>query len=450
MIVDRYTPVNLFDGVPERLRRTDPVLATLDPLLDDDDLFHRVKADLCRRSPHSATRGRHSTPVEVILRLLVVRRLYNWSYEDTETLVWDSLCLRQFCRVYDQTVPDDTTLIRWAGCIGAQTLDQLHARVTQLACQRTVTRGRTLRMDGTVVETTIHYPSDSSLLVDGVRVLSRLLTRARAALSLTKPAWIRNRTRSARRLARQIGEAARQGKEVRQQLYRRLLAVTRATLRQARAATALLAKPDQLQAMTALVERVVTQTQRRVLQGETVPASDKVVSLFEPHTAILRRGKPQKETEYGHRVVLGEAEGGILTTYQILPGTEPEASCLLEGVRRHQQRTGRVPTLVATDRGFHAPGQAEALQELGVKRIVIPVQGKHPPPQERTRWFRRGRRFRAGIEGRISVLKRRGWLGRCRDHGKDGFDRWIGWGIIANNLVAIAQHEANKARKQAP
>src|SRR3712207_3268426 len=182
MIVDRYEPVNLFELVPKLLTDFEPELRELDHLLDDDGIFQCVKADLAQRYPHSLTRGRHSTPVEAILRLLVVKRLYDWSYAETERFVGDSLVLRQFCRLYLQPVPDDTTLIRWAHLIGPATVEQLHDRVVELARSLKVTRGRKLRIDSTAVETNIHYPTDSRLLGDGVRVLSSLLRRAKTAL----------------------------------------------------------------------------------------------------------------------------------------------------------------------------------------------------------------------------------------------------------------------------
>ena len=158
MLRDRYTPQDLFALVPSAGLALDPVLAQLDTLLDDDALYQRVRADLAKRRPQTATRGRHSTPVEVILRLLVVKRLYGWSYEETEHFVADSLVLRQFCRVYLQPVPDDTTLIRWANLIGPATVAALNDRVVALAQAARVTRGRKLRIDGTVVETNIRYP----------------------------------------------------------------------------------------------------------------------------------------------------------------------------------------------------------------------------------------------------------------------------------------------------
>jgi transposase, IS5 family len=190
----------------------EPVLAQLDRLLDDDLLVQHVKADLRRRAPHTATRGRPSTPVEVILRMLVVKRLYGWSYAETEHLVADSLVLRQFCRVYLGPVPDDTTLLRWANLIEPATLAALNERVVELARSLKATHGRQLRVDSMVVETTIHHPTDSGLLGDGVRVLSRLLRRAKAAVGQTAclgPQAFRSRVRSVRRLLRQLHRLAR-------------------------------------------------------------------------------------------------------------------------------------------------------------------------------------------------------------------------------------------------
>src|SRR5918994_3488117 len=185
MILDRYDPLVILTLLPELGLELEPELAELDRLLEDDLLFEKVKADLSRRYPNSKRLGRHSTPVEVILRMLVIKRLYDFSYEQTERFVSDSITLRQFCRLYLEPAPDDTTLIRWANLIGADTLEELNEHVVRMAASLKVTRGRKLRTDGTVVETNIHYPTDSSLLGDGVRVLSRMLRKARQALGET-------------------------------------------------------------------------------------------------------------------------------------------------------------------------------------------------------------------------------------------------------------------------
>jgi IS5 family transposase len=330
----------------------------------------------------------------------------------------------------------------------------INARLVRLAGAQGITRGRKLRLDTTVVETTIHPPSDSALLADGVRVLSRLLRQARPLV--TGPASLfRERVRSARRQARAIGESTRKRGEVgallRQQAYRRLLAIARAMVRQSRQVAERLPVPagarlrGALDATATLTEQVIDQTRRR-LAGESVPADEKVVSLVEPHTAILRRDKPLRQAEFGHKVLLGEVEGGIIAQVQVLTGNAADSAQLLPSVAAHQAQFGRAPDLCATDRGFWSAGCEEAARRAGVKRVAIPQSGGRVSAarrqQERSRSFRRAQRFRAGGEGRISVCKRRGHLGRCRDHGADGFQRWIGWGVLANNLRVIADHAA--------
>ncbi len=468
MLRDRYAPQDLFSLVPTAGLALDPVLAQLDRLLDDDDLYQRVRADLARRRPHTATRGRHSTPVEVLLRLLVVKRLYGWSDAETEQFVNDSLVLRQFCRVYLAPVPDDTTLIRWANLVGPATVAALNDRVVALAQAARVTRGRKLRIDGTVVETNIRYPTDSKTLGDGVRVLSRLLRRARKVLgdgaALGEGAF-RTRTRSVRRLAQQLHRVARrtgeQAAEDLKQAYARLIGVARASRRQAaRAAAALrdeaLAQGQRLAErfdhFLPLVDQAIAQATRRVLQGEAVPAEDKLLSLFEPHTQAIRRHQPGKLTEFGRKVLLDEVDGGIVSHYAILNDVGLEHPHFVASLDAHQERFGHPPDLVAGDRGLYTPENETRARDRGVKHVVLPQVGrlsKARQQHERQRWFRRGFRFRAGGEGRIHVLKRDYGLDRCRDHGEDGFGRWVGWGILTHNLAQIARSQAARTGQPA-
>src|SRR5215210_2505087 len=457
MIVDRYEPVNLCELIPELRLEMEPELAALDRLLDDDEPFlQTVKADLCRRRPNSSRLGRRSTPVEVILRMLIVRRLYDWSFEATERNVSDSLVLRRFCRLYLEAAPDDTTLIRWANLVGPETLGRLNERAVALAVKHKATRGRKLRTDATVVETNIPHPTDSALLGDGVRVLSRLVGKAKEILEGTGESF-RNRTRSAKRLARRIDEGARRrgegAKEALKGAYERLIGVAKASLKQAGKVREMLRSEErrglaaELERFEGLVERVVEQTERRVLEGESVKAAEKLVSLFEPHTSIIRRGKAGKETEYGHKVWLEETEGGIISGYRVLEGNPADQDQLLPALDRHEESFGKPPRLVAADRGVYSPDNERGCQERGIERVCLPKPGNKSERRreyERQGWFRRGMRFRAGIEGRISVSKRRGFLGRCRDRGEEGFDRWVGWGVICSNLSTIARKMATR------
>jgi transposase, IS5 family len=491
MIIERYDPVNLFELVPQLPKlqlEMEPELVELDQLLQDDEIFQRLKADMAKRYPHTLVRGRHSTPVEVILRMLIVRRLYDWSYEQTEHFVSDSLVLRQFCRLYLQPVPDDTTLIRWANLVGADTLTQVNHRIVELAKQLKVTRGRKLRVDSTVVQTNIHYPTDSAIVGDGVRVLSRLLHKAKAVLdkvgertntttTLLKGAF-RSRTRSVRRIAQQLHRVARgKGEEAVEQLkaaYAKLLDIAQATHKQANQVHDALVDTyvfietnltgqatkgarhlishiiEELDHFLPLVSHSIEQAQRRVLQGEAVRSGEKLLSLFEPHTQVIQRHKAGKPTEFGRKLWLGEVEGGIISEYRLLDeGGGLDLVELPQSLAAHQECFGHPPDVLAGDRGTFSAANEALAHRLGVKQIVLPHTGrvsKERQKLEHERWFRRGFRFRAGIEGRIRVLKRDYGLETCLEHGEDGMWRRVGWGIVTANLAKIAETQTARAR----
>jgi transposase, IS5 family len=191
-----------------------------------------------------------------------------------------------------------------------------------------------------------------------------------------------------------------------------------------------------------LVERVVEQTRRRVFEGEQVPAQEKLVSIFEPHTQVICHGKSGKATEFGRKVWLSEVEGGIISDYRILEGNPKDEAQVVPSLETHKRLFGRAPELLAGDRATHSEANEAAARERGVKRVALPKPGAKSEERqhyERQGWFRRAKKFRAGIEGRISVCKRRGALGRCRDKGEEGYERWVGMGVVSANLYTIAR-----------
>ena len=428
MLRDRYDIDKFFMEIQSLTSVMDPELSHIDVLLDDDEIFQLVKHDLAQRYPKTMQTGRPSTPVEVILRMLVVKRLYNWSYEATERHVSDSLVLRRFCRLYFEPVPDDTTLIRWAGEIAPVTLEALNARVTTIATALKVTRGRKLRTDGTVIETNIHHPTDSRLLADGMRVLSRTIKRAQGLLEgatdLTHVAF-RDRTRSAKRAAQSV----RQSSVAAQKTYRRLVSTARASLRQAQQVSQALKQITSRHAetlRTALetftassgrhwvprTQQVIAhpvplpgsrETERRVFGGEKVPVEEKLVSLFEPHTDILKTGKAKREVAFGHKVWLDEVDGGLIGGYRVLQGNPGDTDQWLPSLHGHLEQFGHPPWLASADRGVYSEANEAKAIELGVKRVILPKPGRKSDERyrhERRSWFRRGRRWHAGVEGR--------------------------------------------------
>jgi len=204
---------------------------------------------------------------------------------------------------------------------------------------------------------------------------------------------------------------------------------------------------DQLRQLRPLVQRVLAQTRARILGGDThVP--DKVLSLFEPHTETIRKGKITTPNEFGKLVTIQESEHQIITAFEVHTKRPADSTLWEPALDRHQAIFGRAPDLAAADRGFSSGRNERVAIERGVRRVILPWRGPKSPARrahERQRWFRRGQRWRVGSEGRISVMKRRHGLDRCRYHGLDGMKRWVGLGVIANNLVATATFSRTRA-----
>jgi IS5 family transposase len=435
---------------PDWLRR-------IDSLLEDESVIEVVARALEQRWPQSRRRGRPGTPAEIVIRMLILKHLFDWSYDDLEQEVRANLVYRAFTRIDADEVPDAKTILKIAGALGPEVIAQLHRQVLDVAKRAGVTRGRRFRIDTTVVETNVHYPTDSTLLQDGVRVLTRTMQRASAAMGDPR-ARVRNRLRSVTRRVLTIGYQARSPKtrDALVESYRKLTATTRAVLRDADtmvrriaqrrrtaadgAAAVLDRARVELHRLRPLVERVVHQARARLLGGDThVP--DKVLSLFEPHTATIRKGKIAKPNEFGNLVTIQESEQQIITAFEVHTGRPADVTLWTAGLDRHQALFGRAPHLAAGDRGFSSAANEQAATDRGVRRVVLPRRGPKSANRrayERQAWFRRGQRWRVGCEGRISVIKRRHGLRRCRYHGVDGMHRWVGLGVIADNLINMA------------
>jgi len=431
----------------------------VDELLADEQLVELVYEALARRWTHSRTRGRRGTPADVVLRLLVLKHVRNWSYGVLEREVRANLVYREFTHVRAGKVPDAKTLGRIGLALGPTVVELLHRRLVAIAGECGIVEGRRMRVDTTVVETNIHYPTDASLLGDGVRVLTRTMKKI-TKLAGAVGTVLRDRSRSTQRCLIQIGRAARsrsdQGKQRMQQCYRRLLAITSRVVGQAKrfaqeVASGRKRSVDLLQQMTLeghrayietmlpLVQQVIRQTRQRVNHGNT-HSPGKIVSLFEPHTEIIRKGKAGKPTEFGKMVKIQEAEQQIVTHYEVYDQRRADSDLLVPAVQEHARRLGHVPRLVTADAGFFSAANEAAARELGVKRISMPNHGSKSPQRrllQRKRWFREAQRWRTGCEGRISLLKRRHGLNRCRYKGEDGMRRWVGLGVIADNLINI-------------
>jgi transposase-like protein DUF772/DDE family transposase len=442
---------------PDWLRR-------IDTALEDEDVIEVVAQALEKRWPQSRRRGRVGTPAEVVIRMLILKHLFDWSYDDLEHEVRANLVYRAFTRIDAGDVPDAKTILKIARALGPDVIAQLHRQVVEVAKRAGVTHGRRFRVDTTVVETNVHYPTDSTLLQDSVRALTRTMHHGCAALGDAQ-SRVRNRLRSVARrcIAIRLQSRREESRPALVRSYRRLMATTRTVLREtaamirrvgqrARTATAPTATrlhriQRRLRELRPIVQRVLEQTRARVLGGD-IYVADKVVSVFEPHTAVIRKGKKAKPTEFGNLITIQEAEHQIIAAYDIHDGRPADRALWVPALDRHQQIFGRAPFLATADRGFSSAANEREATIRGVRRVVLPHPGRKTAARrahEHQRWFRRGRRWRVGSEGRISVLKRRHGLTRCRYHGRDGMHRWVGLGVIADNLVTIARFTSARA-----
>jgi IS5 family transposase len=358
---------------------------------------------------------------------------------------------------------------RWGVALGPEVLKRIHARVVTIARDKGVTAGRRMRVDTTVVETNIHYPTDSSLLGDGVRVLTRTMRR------ITKIAGaagevLRDRSRGVKLKVLEIARAARakgrQSQEKLKSAYGKLLHATSRVVGQAKRfsqgiasgvkrsrnilkQTALEGLREELETMLPRVRAVMWQTRARIFRAET-RTEGKILSLFEPSTEVIRKGKAAKPNEFGKMVKLQEAENQIVTDYEVYAHRPNDSDLLIPAIDVHKAKLGRTPYLVAADAAFYSAKNEAAAKAKGVKRVCIPnrsTKSKERRREQKKRWFRNGQKWRTGCEGRISVVKRRHGLTRCRYRGEAGMQRWVGLGVIADNLVNIgrAMHKRRAA-----
>jgi IS5 family transposase len=455
----------LWEGIVDEDVRAlwEPWMIEADHLLEDEELIDQVFEAQGQRHEYSATKGRSQTPAEMVLRLLLLKHVRNWSFDVLEREVRMNLAYRDFARIGLGKVPDAKTLARIAQALGGDVIAGLHRRVIEIAQEKGVIRGRKMRVDTTVVETNIHYPTDSSMLGDGARVLTRTMKKIERKTGGKLKRKVRNRTRSINKRVIAIATVSRhkgpEGEAKRKKQYRELLRYSRQVLNDTKRVIAevdempankhkgLRSLREQLSVMAGRVRQVVKQTKIRIFDGVT-QLPGKIVSLFEPHTEIIRKGKASKPTEFGKMVQLLEAENQVVTHYDVFDKRPSDRELFAEAVATHKQILGRAPNVATADAGYYSQVQEWAAQEQGVKWVAIPNRSTRSierKTKEKSRWFKKAQRWRTGCEGRISVLKRRHGLNRCRYRGEEGMKRWVGLGVLADNLINMGNALAAKA-----
>jgi IS5 family transposase len=406
------------------------------------DIAELVGQDLVRgvACPHTGARGMSG---DQVLRVLLLKQMNTFSYRELEFHLADSVTYRTFCRFGAlEPTPTRATLAENLKKVRPETLEAIGAMVIRYAAKTGVERGRKVRVDSTVVEANVHAPTDSSLLWDGVRILTRLLKEA------DKRFGFRLYTDHRRRAKRRMLAIQHTGSRLqRTAAYRDLLKVAGKGMGYAQRAIEHLDGNGHAQRLAAeiahhteLLRRVIDQTRRRVLEGEKVPASEKLVSIFEPHTDIIV--KDRRHTLYGHKIFLTAGASGLILDCTVEAGNPADSSMALPMLERQETLYGRLPRQAALDGGFASKDNLKEAKALGVEDVCFQKKcGLKVSEMARSSWvYKRLRDFRAGIEGLISFLKRAFGLDRCTWRGAESFASYVQASVLTANLLTLARH----------
>ena len=412
--------------------------------LDDHrEVLRWVSADLGRHGVKPT--GRKGLSAETVLRCALLKQHRQLSYEELAFYLCDSVSFRAFARLPLHWTPRKSVLQSTISAISAETWEAINRFLMSHAMKAKVENGKMMRLDSTVTDAPIHPPSDSSLLGDSMRVMVRLLRRADAFVPGLS--W-RDHSRRAKKRSQSI--AFGRGADKRQKLYRDLIKITRATVDDLRAAAAKLAPAAKIcieaglwqaevKHYLPLIERIVAQTERRVLGGEQVPAGDKLVSLFEPHADIIVKGR--REVQYGHKLNLSTGKTGMILDLVIEDGNPADSERFQPMLDRHIEHYGKAPRQSAVDGGYASIANLAYAKAKGVEDAAFhKKRGLNIEDMVKSRWvYRKLRNFRAGIEANISCLKRAYGLGRCTWKGLDHFKAYVWSSVVAYNLALFTR-----------
>jgi IS5 family transposase len=448
MLKLREEQITLWDSIiPESIWALPEELAKVDALLDDERFMQPFV------EKHQTKRGRPTKAIETFLRLMYLKRRYNFGYETLVQEVGDSLTWRRFCRIpIDEKMPDSTTLIKARKRYGDQWVEQLNELLLQKLDEAGVLKHRKFRTDTTVVESDVHHPTDATLLQDGVKVITRLVGKIRKVASQAtqqfedKTNEVKGQILSIAKLLRrrtqesweELNAITERVAVLADDVCEKATTVMHKAKDKGKASTKVL--KEQLSHAITLTKKLVDQAKQVVSGNRIIP--DRIVSFFDPEARPIKKGKLSKTAEFGYKARIDETESGFVTGYGVYTGNPPDDETLISAVEQHRDRFGTVPNAVATDRGFCNKKNETALKELGVKRVCLPFKGKKGKSRtenESQLWFKDLQRYRAAGEAKISLLKRKYGLSRSRYRGFAGSKTWIGLGIWVHNLKRAAQ-----------
>ena len=447
---DSQEQPSLWESVlPPELFQMNEELTQVDRLLSDERFLTPFQQKF------GTGMGRPTTAVATYLRMMYLKYRYQLGYEVLVKEVKDSFAWRRFCHLsLDESVPDDTTLIKLTHKYGEETVKTLNETLVLKLKESKVVRGKKLRIDTTVVEADIHYPTDTGLLNDGIRVITRTVTRLKKLVPGIGSQFVKH-TRQAKRLYLRLvkvmkGRTGKDAKGLRKTRHK-LVKISEKVIADGQVVETELEleprKSAQVRGLTRRLgewiedlEKVVWQTKEVIRGNRHLPR--RLVSLFDIGARPIRKGKARADTEFGRKVLIGETDHGIISTYEVLAENPADVTLLRTGVKGHRRLFRKRLKAVAGDRGLYSQANEDWLKNSGVKRVSIPKRGKVGEERrsyQQQSWFKRLQRFRAGIEARISLLKRKFGLRRSLMRGDAGTEIWVGQGIFTHNLWQAAR-----------
>jgi len=427
----------------------DEKLKKMNAIIEDNpDIVTAIHGDLTWMLKDSGRSGLLSA--ERVFRSAILKQWKGYSYRELRERIHDGGALRWFCRFHSDPVPHFTALQKAIKSIQPATWGRINEILVQYARGEKVENGKSLRVDTTVVETNIAYPTDARLLWDSIRVLTRIMERSRPILPESSFGFTKRTRRAKKRCYAIVMAKGPKTDQRRKALYKDLIKVANEVFRMAGACCEqlricphieALALHRQLNHYLNMAALAIDQCERRVLKGQKVPASEKVVSIFEEHTDIIKRGKSQCPTEFGHKVLFTSGKSGLVTQYETFSGN-PSDSDMLSGILdQHQKQYDDAPQNLCGDRRFFSRNNEALAHSNHVKKVSICKPGHRSKVRqqfEEQSWFKKLQRFRAGIEGIISVLMRGYGLKRCLWKGWRSFKSYVGLSVVTFNLQKLS------------
>jgi IS5 family transposase len=430
--------------LPPELFQMNEELTQVDKLLGDERFLTPFQQKF------GTVMGRPTTAVATYLRMMYLKYRYQLGYEVLVKEVKDSFAWRRFCHLsLDDTVPDSTTLIKLTHKYGEETVKALNEALVRKLKESRVVRGKKLRIDTTVVKSDIHYPTDTSLLNDGIRVITRVVTTLKKLVPGIGGRFVKH-TRKAKKLYLRLmkvmkGRTGKDAKALRQTRHK-LVKVSEKVIADGQVVQAELElhqeQSSQVKGLSRRLGEWIEAAQKIVWQTKEVIRGNRhlprrLVSLFDIGARPIRKGKAHTDTEFGRKVLIGETDHGIISIYEVLAENPSDVTLLKDGVKGHRRLFRKRLKAVAGDRGLYSQANEDWLKDTGVRQVSIPARGKVSQERrqyQRQSWFRRLQRFRAGSEAKISLLKRKFGLGRSLMKGDTGTKIWVGQGIFIHNL----------------